>query len=244
MSVLKKFIREKPAVIPYCSAVIVAAGSSTRMGCDKIMAELGGETVIERTIEAFENATCIREIVVVTRQDSITAMAELCKSRGFGKVTKVICGGATRAQSSLAGVCEVNPKAKLIAIHDGARPLVTEAVIERTALAAAEKRAAAPAVKSADTIKLVDDKGMVTSTVDRDKAVLIQTPQIFSSDFIKAALTRAAEKDMVLTDDCAAAEAIGMNVFTVEGDAENIKLTTPLDMLVAEKILADRGEKR
>jgi 2-C-methyl-D-erythritol 4-phosphate cytidylyltransferase len=121
---------------------------------------------------------------------------------------------------------------------------VTEAVIERTALAAAEKRAAAPAVKSADTIKLVDDKGMVTSTVDRDKAVLIQTPQIFSSDFIKAALTRAAEKDMVLTDDCAAAEAIGMNVFTVEGDAENIKLTTPLDMLVAEKILADRGEKR
>jgi len=244
MSFLRKFIRNKEPAIPFCSAVIVAAGSSERMGYDKLRAELLGVPVIVRTISAFENAPCIREIIVVTRSDSVADMADVCRQNGFSKVTKVICGGDTRAQSSLAGVCEVNPRAKLVAIHDGARPLVTESVITNTVVSAAEKMAVAPAVKPTDTVKITDKDGMVVETLDRERAVMMQTPQVFNADLIKGALTRAAEDGAVITDDCAAVEAIGMNVFVIEGDRDNIKLTTPMDMLIAEKILKDRGGDR
>jgi 2-C-methyl-D-erythritol 4-phosphate cytidylyltransferase len=141
-------------------------------------------------------------------------------------------------------VCEVNPRAKLIAIHDGARPLVTESLITNTVVSAAEKMAVAPAVKPTDTVKITDEDGMVVETIDRERAVMMQTPQVFNADLIKGALTRAAENGAVITDDCAAVEAIGMNVFVIEGDRDNIKLTTPMDMLIAEKILKDRGGDR
>ena len=131
-----KSIFSKPERTPVCSAVIVAAGSSQRMGSDKIMADLGGIPVLVRTLRAFQRSDVVKEIIVVTRAEKIEEIADLCKNHGIDKVSKVICGGATRTESCLAGVSEVDSKAKLIAIHDGARPLVSQDLILRTVYAA------------------------------------------------------------------------------------------------------------
>ena len=227
---------------PHCSAVIVAAGSSQRMGSDKLMMKLGEIPVLARTLKAFQSSPLIDEIVVVTRLDKLQEIADLCKEYGIDKVSRVIAGGKTRTESALAGVSEVSSSAKLIAIHDGARPLVTADVILRTVYAAAEHMAAAPAVPSVDTLKAVDAEGCIIGTVDRETTLRIQTPQIFRAELIKGALTKAVEKGMTLTDDCAAAEMMGVRAKTVLGDEDNIKITTPRDMLFAAEILKERGE--
>ncbi len=227
---------------PHCSAVIVAAGSSQRMGSDKLMMKLGEIPVLARTLMAFQSSPLVDEIVVVTRLDKLQEIADLCKEYGINKVSRVIAGGKTRTESALAGVSEVSSSAKLIAIHDGARPLVTADVILRTVYAAAEHMAAAPAVPSVDTLKAVDAEGCIIGTVDRETTLRIQTPQIFRAELIKGALTKAVEKGMTLTDDCAAAEMMGVRTKTVLGDEDNIKITTPRDMLFAAEILKERGE--
>lgn len=238
------FKRKKKDSVPHCSAVIVAAGSSQRMGMDKLMAELDGIPVLVRTIRAFEASPLVDEIVVVTRMDRLEEVADLCHQYDLGKVSRVVCGGATRTLSALAGVSEVQKSARLIAIHDGARPLVTADVIMRTVYAADEYMAAAPVVPSADTLKQVDDKGTVVGTLDREHTVRVQTPQVFRADLIKGALTRAAERDLVFTDDCAVAEMMGLQTHTVLGDEDNIKLTTPRDMAFAAEILRLREEEK
>ena len=225
---------------PRCAAVIVAAGSSERMGSDKLTAQLGGMPVLARTLRAFENCAMITEIVVVTRADRIEEIAALCKEYGISKASKVLSGGATRVESALVGVSEVDSRRGLIAIHDGARPLVTCELIERTVLAAKEHYAAVPVIPSTDTLKAVDGKGFVVGTVDRATTFRVQTPQVFKADFIKGALTKAMEKNLPLTDDCSAVEMMGVKTVTVPGDEDNIKLTTPRDMILAEAILKAR----
>ena len=225
---------------PRCSAVIVAAGSSERMGNDKLTADLGGIPVLARTLRAFENCPLIAEIIVVTRADRIEEMADLCRSFDISKVSKVLAGGATRVESALVGVSEADPKLNLIAIHDGARPLVSQELIERTVRAAKEHYAAVPVIPSTDTLKIVDAKGFVAGTVDRASTFRVQTPQVFKAEFIKGALTKAMEKELPLTDDCSAVEMMGVKTVTVPGDEDNIKLTTPRDMIHAEAILKAR----
>lgn len=227
---------------PNCSAVIVAAGSSQRMGSDKLLHNLGIMPVLARTLLAFQDCDLVDEIVVVTRMEKIMEVAGLCKKYRIEKASKVISGGATRMESALAGVSEVKSRAKLIAIHDGARPLVSVELIERTIRAAAQYKAAVPAVKSVDSLKLVDDKDTVTGSVDREQVLRVQTPQVFEADLIKGALSYAAEKKLPLTDDCSAAELMGIKAHVVPGEEDNIKLTTPRDMLFAAAILKDRGE--
>ena len=227
---------------PHCSAVIVAAGSSQRMGSDKLLHNLGIMPVLARTLLAFQDCDLVDEIVVVTRMEKIMEVAGLCKKYRIEKASKVISGGATRMESALAGVSEVKSRAKLIAIHDGARPLVSVELIERTIRAAAQYKAAVPAVKSVDSLKLVDDKDTVTGSVDREQVLRVQTPQVFEADLIKGALSYAAEKKLPLTDDCSAAELMGIKAHVVPGEEDNIKLTTPRDMLFAAAILKDRGE--
>ena len=227
---------------PHCSAVIVAAGSSQRMGSDKLLHNLGIMPVLARTLLAFQDCDLVDEIVVVTRMEKIMEVAGLCKKYRIEKASKVISGGATRMESALAGVSEVKSRAKLIAIHDGARPLVSVELIERTIRAAAQYKAAVPAVKSVDSLKLVDDKDTVTGSVDREQVLRVQTPQVFEADLIKGALSYAAEKKLPLTDDCSAAELMGIKAHVVPGEEDNIKLTTPRDMMFAAAILKDRGE--
>lgn len=234
------FFRKRKEASPRFSAVVVAAGSSQRMGTDKITMELDGVPVLIRSLRAFENCDLADEIVVVTRNDKLADIADLCREHGITKVSQVVSGGNTRMESALAGVSATKKKAKLIAIHDGARPLVTEDVIRRTAYAARDFYAAVPAIASTDTLKKVDEKGIVIAPVDRDRTVRLQTPQIFHGDLIKGALSYAVKKGLSLTDDCSAVELMGVKTHTVEGDADNIKLTDTRDVTLAAEILKDR----
>lgn len=235
------FLRRKKST-PHCSAVIVAAGSSERMGMDKLMAELDSIPVIVRTLLAFQQSPLVDDIVVVTRMDKVSDMAELCRKYGISKAAKVISGGTTRMESALAGVSAVKCCSKLIAIHDGARPLVTVDLIERVVEAAAKHMSAVPVIDSTDTLKAVDDSGVILGTVDRAHTVRVQTPQVFDADLIKGALTKAVKDSLAVTDDCSAIEQMGIKTYTVKGDPNNIKLTEPDDMVLARSILADRGD--
>ncbi len=238
---LKKLFRRKQK-FPHCSVVIVAAGSSERMGSDKMLMTLGSKPVIIRTLMAFQQSPMVDDIVVVTRPEKIVAIADMIKLYDISKVTQVISGGATRVESSLAGVSAVRKGAKLIAIHDGARPLVSQELIERVIQGANEHISAVPAIPSTDTLKMVDSEGVIIGPVNRDTVVRVQTPQVFDADIIKGALTKAVQKRLTVTDDCSAVDMMGFSTYTVEGDTGNIKLTLPEDMVLAEAILKSRGE--
>ena len=221
----------------HCGAIIVAAGSASRMGgIDKVMAPLGGEPMITKTIRAFAQCDVIGEIVVVTRQDLILPIQNLC--RGFDKVTAVVCGGGSRQESVGLGLAALSGKCRLAAIQDGARPLISQAVIDRTVRAAHTYGAAAPAIPVKDTIKVVKG-GVVVHTPDRASLNAIQTPQVFDIDLIRGALQKAQEENWAVTDDCSAVELMGMSVKIVEGDERNIKVTTPLDLAIAKLLLEE-----
>lgn len=220
----------------FCSAVIVAAGASSRFGGDKLSAPLGGMPVLARTLGVFQASRLIDEIIVVTESEKIMSVAALCSEYRIHKAVKIVLGGQTRLESALSGVSEVSNKAGLIAIHDGARPLITEAVIESAVKTAERYRAAVPAVSSKDTVKLA--KGQrVTQTPSRSDVFCIQTPQVFQPEIIKGALTNALTEELSVTDDAQAVEALGFPVYLSEGSEENIKITTPLDLMLAETIL-------
>ena len=207
---------------PLNTVVIVAAGSSQRMGQDKLTLQIGGKTVMERTLLAFEACELIHEIIIVTREDRLLEMADLGAQCGITKLRKVVIGGSTRAGSSLAGVTAANRKSTLIGIHDAARPLITPEGITAVYQAAQNHQAAAP-------------------VLPRENLAAVQTPQVFQADLIRAALTEAIQKELSITDDCSAVEAMGIPIEAVDGWEENIKITTPLDVVIAEEILRRRG---
>ena len=232
--------KQKKRQEPCCSAVVVAAGSSTRMGMDKLMLPLDETPVIVYTLRAVQAAPSVGEIILVTREDLIVPMSQLCQDYAISKVTKVVRGGASRTKSVRLGTLEVSGDAQVIAIHDGARPFVSAEVIERVVAQAMETGAAAPALPVKDTIKVAHD-GVVESTPDRACLFAVQTPQVFESSLIKAALQKALDDGLELTDDCAAVERLGMKVALTRGDERNIKLTTPEDLAVAQAILELEG---
>lgn len=223
-----------------CAAVIVAAGASTRMGLDKLLVEVGGVPAIVRALTPFQEAPSVSEIVIVTRTELVADVAGSCRTFGLSKATKVVRGGETRAQSARIGTLEVSRDAALIAIHDGARPFVTVQVIEDAIAQAAKSGAAAPAIPVKDTIKLARD-GVVEQTLDRKALYAVQTPQVFDASLIRAALQKALDDGEELTDDCAAVERLGMKVVLTPGDERNIKLTTPIDLLLGERLAAEDG---
>ena len=220
-----------------CGAVIVAAGSASRMGgIDKVMAPLGGEPMLLRTVRAFQECDAIREIIIVTREDLLTAVSGLC--REMNKVKAVVVGGNTRQASVHLGLNALSKDVKLAAVHDGARPLVTWQLIDRCVRAANTYGAAAPGVPVKDTVKVVKG-GVVASTPDRSSLKAIQTPQVFDFDLLRGALKKAEQDGVDLTDDCAAVERMGMSVKLVEGAEENLKVTTPMDLKIAEMLLEE-----
>lgn len=220
-----------------CGAVIVAAGSASRMGgIDKVMATLGGEPMIARTVRAFQQCGAIADIVIVTRPDLIRPISALCAQ--MDKVRMVVAGGQSRQESVALGLNALPKGVELAAVHDGARPLITDAVIDRTVRAANSYGAAAPAVPVKDTIKVVRG-GLVTDTPDRASLQAVQTPQVFDFDLLRGALKKAAEDAAAVTDDCSAVERLGMAVKIVEGDERNLKVTTPMDLKIAEMLLEE-----
>ena len=225
---------------PLNTAVIVAAGSSQRMGQDKLTIPLRGLRVIERTLQAFEACDIIHEIIIVTREDRLQEMADIGAHCGISKLKKVVVGGATRAGSSLAGVTAANRKATLIGIHDAARPLITPEGITAVYQAAQDHQAAAPILPLKDTVKEIKD-GKLISTPPRENLAAVQTPQVFQADLIRAALSEAVQMELPITDDCSAVEAMGIPIEAVDGWEENIKITTPLDIVIADEILRRRG---
>lgn len=227
---------------PYVSAVIVAGGSGTRFGGDKLMAQLGGMPVLARTLLAFERSPMISEIVVVARLDALNDVGQLCVEHHITKASLVVPGGESRVLSCYAGVMSVSDKAGVIAIHDGARPLVTERIIEDAVWGAYRHMAAVPAVPVRDTVKRAEE-GIVTHTPARKGLYAVQTPQCFQSYLIRSALTDAVKNAPDITDDCGAVERIGGKIFLTEGSEENIKITTPLDISLAEAILQRREER-
>ncbi len=222
-----------------CGAVIVAAGSASRMGgIDKVMAQLRGEPMIWRTVRAFQSCDAVKEIVIVTREDLIRPITSLCA--GMDKVKAVVAGGKSRQESVWLGLNTLSKDVKLAAIHDGARPLISEAVIDRTIRAAHSYGAAAPAVPVKDTVKVVKG-GLVLATPDRANLQAVQTPQVFDFDLLRGALKKAQEENASLTDDCSAVERMEMSVKIVEGEEKNLKITTPMDLKIAEMLLEEES---
>lgn len=224
------------------SAVIVSAGNSTRMGgINKQFLELNGAPVIVNTIAMFQRCQMIDEIIIVTRESDIEGIAKLVKKYDLSKVFNIVSGGETRQLSVYEGVTATSNITDLVVIHDGARPLVTLKVIEETIKVAAESGAAATGVKVKDTVKIVDDNDNIVDTPDRAYMRFIQTPQVFDKKLYLDAVN-SVENSKDFTDDCMLIEAFGKTVKFVDGDYENIKITTPEDIELAENYLKNRRE--
>ena len=236
---ISKYTKPARKLLPLrrCGAVIVAAGSASRMGgIDKVMAPLKGEPMIVHTVRAFQSCDAIKEIVIVTRGDLILPITSLTNE--FDKVTAVVLGGNSRQESVALGMNALSEQCELAAIQDGARPLVTWELIDRVVRAAHAYHAAIPVIPVKDTIK-VCDTALVKSTPDRSTLRAVQTPQVFDFDLLRGALKQAELDGAQVTDDCSAVERLGMNVKIVEGDERNLKVTTPLDLKLAEMLMEE-----
>ena len=229
--------RKKKPALPAVCAVIVAAGSSRRMGGEnKLLLPLDDAPVLAHTLSAFEKCAAIRDIVLVCREQDILPYSDLARAFGISKLRTVTRGGDSRTASVLAGITAAPEDTGLVAVHDGARPLVSEAVITEAVYAAAEYGAAAPVVPVKDSIKRIQN-GNIAADVPRDTLAAVQTPQVFDRALLTRALETAAREKRSFTDDCAAVEAMGQAVRATHGSYENIKITTPEDILVAEAFL-------
>ena len=228
----------------FTSAVIAAAGSGTRMGGEKTkqLTELCGVPVIVRTLMAFERCPEIDEIIVAARSDETALYAEFREKYHISKLKEVVAGGETRQESVLKGFERISDKSEFVAIHDGARCLVTPEIISSVAKEAFNWGAATAASRVCDTVKRADFKGFVSETVDRSTLWLAGTPQIFKTELYRAAAYVAKEEGFAATDDNMLAEHIGYPVRLVDCGSDNIKITTPADLAVAEVILRRIGD--
>jgi len=234
---------------PKSAAILVAAGDSTRMGLiagrRKPLADLEGLTVIEHVCRAFAAARGVEEIVIVAHRDDLDALAALVESSQHTTiVSAVVAGGATRTDSVGRGVEASSADVELVAIHDGARPLIQSATIERALVTAGEHGAALVAVPATDTIKRSLDGMSVAQTLERSALWFAQTPQVFRRAAFLELLQRASKDGLAPTDDAALHEHYIGPVALVPGDATNLKLTTPTDLEIARAILRARSAQR
>ncbi len=223
------------------SVIIVCGGTSSRMnGIDKMFAEIGDIPVAARSIMAFEKCDAVKSIVIVTKADSVLKMQQMCDKYGFSKVFDIVEGGDCRQRSVANGLLRVVDDG-IVLIHDGARPFVTDDCIRRVIEAVKNYGAATCGIKLKDTVKQITGDGLVVSTPDRNTLISVQTPQGFKTELYKSAVSRVQFDLDKFTDDCSVAEASGYEVYTVEGDVKNIKITTAEDLLFAE-VLAEKGD--
>lgn len=241
MSFLKQN-REFSEAKPFVTAVIVAAGNSTRMGgVNKQFLLIDGVPVLIRTLSAFSESNMIDEIVIAAREEDIPKMYAMIKEYKVLKVTDIVKGGKTRQESVFNAIRRSSPFSEYFAIHDGARPLVTGKIIEDTVREAFLTGAAATGVKVKDTVKVVNEKGIITSTPDRNYLWAVHTPQVFERRLYLSAIDNVINSEM-FTDDCKLLEEYGTEVKMVEGSYENIKITTPEDTDIAQAILYRREQ--
>lgn len=220
------------------SVVIVCAGNSTRMqGVNKILLPLGDKLVIGVTMSAFQNCESVREIIIVAREQDIPEIKAEAERIGITKLAACTTGGATRQESVINGIRCISKETEMVAIHDGARPLVKPEHIEKAIKDARIFGGATLGVPVKDTIKTVDD-GIITDTPPRSSLYITQTPQVFKRKLYFEGIDFALEHNLDFTDDCQLVEAIGGKVYMTVGDYTNIKITTPEDIRLAEVMLS------
>ena len=223
------------------SAIIVAAGSSQRMGFDKLFALLGDKPVLAHTLDAFQRTNCVGEIILVGRAERVAELQELVRQSAFHKVREVVPGGVQRQDSVRAGLERLTPEVRYVAVHDAARPLVMPEQIERVFAFARQYGAAALAEPINDTIKRVDENRFVSGGIAREGLYAMQTPQIFSRDLLTSAYAGIAAKHLSITDEVSAVEHLGAKVLLVPNDEFNGKITYPRDLLLAQSVLTQRS---
>jgi len=219
-------------------AVIAAAGESRRMGgIDKVFAPLGGKPALARVIDTFQKCRLINQIIVVVNAKNIEKCRKLVAEERWHKVSDICAGGRRRQDSVAAGLKKLN--CQWVVIHDGARPLVTKELIERGLKAAQETGAAVAAIPVTDTIKIADDDRIVRQTPPRQNLWAVQTPQVFRVDIIARAYKRAKGE---VTDDASLVEKLNHKVKLYMGSYDNIKITSPHDLALAEVLLKKHGK--
>ncbi len=230
----------------FTSAVVLAAGSGQRFGQEhgpKQFRLIGGVPAVVRSLLAFEKSEYINEVVLVTTAEDVARCERYCTEYGITKLAKILPGGADRQASAKIGFDAISPKAKFVAIHDGARCLITSEMIRDTVRGAYEYGAAVAAEKSRDTVKCADANECVEQSPDRNTIWLAKTPQIFLADMYRVAVYTAEKENIRATDDSMLAERLGFKVRLVDCGSENIKITVPMDVTIAEAILRARGEE-
>ena len=221
-------------------AIVVAAGKSERMGgVEKIFAIIDGKPLLAHAVEAFQQSPIVDSIVIVLAKDKVGIGLDLVKKFGWNKVVAVCPGGARRQDSVSEGLKQFD-KVDWVMIHDGARPCVTQDIIERGLEQAKETGAAIPAMPVADTIKVVSSDSYVKDTPPRAQLWAVQTPQVFRFDILSEA-HRKAKGDV--TDDAGMVESLGHKVKVFRGSYTNIKVTTPEDLIIAEAIIKSRKQR-
>jgi len=232
---------------PFTSAVVLCAGVGNRFSADGTLTKqnvlLLGIPVAVHTLLAFEKSETVNEVIVVVREGEQDIFEDYVRKYALSKVKKIILGGETRQESSLKGFDEIDDASQYVAIHDGARCLVTPKIIDDTVRAAYEHRAAAAAERCRDTVKTADRDGCIEDTVDREKVWLVKTPQVFLSNMYRCAAYTAVKDKVKVTDDCMMAERLGFKIKLVDCGTQNIKITYAEDMLIAEAILKSRAEQ-
>ena len=219
-------------------AIIVSAGASTRMqGTDKTLADVGGEPLISRTLDVFDECPAVGCMVLIVAEKNLNAIGELSRRKRWRKLADVCVGGERRQDSVRIGLAAL-PDCDWVVVHDGARPFATGRIIEEGLRAAAATGAAIAVVPAIDTVKRVTEDGRVAGTLDRRELVLAQTPQVFRRTLLERA---HAETDEDVTDDAAMVERIGGEVRVFMGAHRNSKVTTPDDLSLARAIFAESG---
>lgn len=218
------------------SAIIVAAGSSRRMGFNKLLAPLAGEPVLRRTLGVFQVCDAIDEIIVVT-SDALRPEINSWRSTGLGKITQIITGGAERHLSVHAGLQALNSACQIVAVHDGARPLISVAQITRCVEAAATKAAVACARPMTETLKRCDTTGRIIDSIDRANAWIMETPQVFQRTLLVQAYDAVLRDALHVTDEVSAVQHLGASVHVVENFELNPKITFPADILLAQRFV-------
>jgi 2-C-methyl-D-erythritol 4-phosphate cytidylyltransferase len=223
------------------SAILVAAGSSQRMGFDKLFAIIAGEPVIAHAMRAFDRATSVNEIIVVAREERHDEIIGISRGAGLKKVRSIVRGGERRQDSVRAGLNRVDRTAKHVAVHDAARPLITPGQIERTLEQCCLHGAAVLAQPVNDTLKRADANLVVSGSVDRHQLYAMQTPQMFERTLIEDAYRAVYAEDLSVTDEVSAVEHLGHKIALVLNDDFNFKITHPHDLVVAEFVLRQRA---
>jgi len=222
------------------TAIIVAAGSSQRMGFDKLFARLGEKPVIAHTLDAFERAECVDEIILVGRDDRLRELQELVRHGGLKKVRHFASGGVHRQDSVRAGLNLLAPETRYVAVHDAARPLITSEQIGRVFADCRVHGAAALAEPITDTLKRADENCFVQGGADREGLYAMQTPQIFSRELLVKAYDAVTANKLSITDEVSAVEYLGAKVLLVPNEQFNLKITFPRDLRLAESLLNQR----